>query len=102
MKNALESIGYRADHMEEKFRNDIGRRGERTKNNENILQELSNYIRKGDIKIMGIPEGEEKDQRANLKKKKKKKELRTSQTWGEAMKLRKHLINSKQKKPSTK
>ena len=38
MKTELESIGNRAYHIEEKFRNDIDRRGKKTETNEDIYK----------------------------------------------------------------
>lgn len=64
-KNALESSGNREDHMEERISKPKDRNPEtiqveegrkiRYFKSEEILQELSESFRKGDIRIMGFP-----------------------------------------------
>lgn len=73
MKNALESIANKADHMKERIsklkHRDLDRtqvEDERTKifkkrKKEEILRELSESIRKNNIRKTGIPAGEEMD-----------------------------------------
>ena len=70
MKNEIASLGNRVDQMEEKI-SDIGdrnleinqkeeERNQRMKNNERKIQELADTI--GNIRKIGILEGEEKEQ----------------------------------------
>ena len=74
MKNALESIVNRVDHMEERI-NELEDRNmemiqveeERELSfflNEKILWELCDSLRKGNIRITGIPAGEEREKEA--------------------------------------
>ena len=73
MKDALECTGNRADHIEERiskleYENVEMIRWKRIKN-EDLYKvkkpyENSESIRKANIKIMGIPEGEEREKRA--------------------------------------
>jgi len=71
MKNALESIENRADQMEERIDEQENQNPEtvqveeerelRFLRSEETLQELSDSTRGPNIRIMGIPEGEEKE-----------------------------------------
>ncbi|KAF6357110.1 hypothetical protein mRhiFer1_010033 [Rhinolophus ferrumequinum] len=70
MKNEIASLGSRVDQMEERLSDIEDRnlkmtrmedeRDLRHKRNEKTLQELSDSVRKSNIRIMGIPEGEER------------------------------------------
>ena len=74
MMNALKNTGNRADHMEERISKLEDRNLEmiqveeereiRYFKNEKILWELSDSFRKGNIKVMSIPEGKEKEKGA--------------------------------------
>lgn len=81
MKNAVESNGNRADNMEERvsvselkdrnlqeFRVEEKRKL-KLKKYEKVLQEPSNSTRKGNIRIMGITEGKEREKEAESLKK---------------------------------
>lgn len=71
IKNEITSLGSRVDQMEERISDIEDRNLEitqmeeerdlRLKRNERTLQELSDSIRKSNIRIMGIPEGEERE-----------------------------------------
>lgn len=81
MKNAVESNGNRADNMEERvsvselkdrnlqeFRVEEKRKL-KLKKYEKVLQEPSNSTGKGNIRIMGITEGKEREKEAESLKK---------------------------------
>ena len=72
MKNAIESTGNRADHMGERINELTDRNLETIRVEEErellffffnveILLELSDSIRKGNISVMGVPKGEERE-----------------------------------------
>ena len=72
LKNEIASLGNRVDQMEERISDNEDRnleinqneeeRNQRMKNNRREIQELANAIRRGNIRIMGIIKGEEKEQ----------------------------------------
>nr|ACC62065.1 hypothetical protein [Rhinolophus ferrumequinum] len=71
IKNEITSLGSRVDQMDERISDTEDRNLEitqmeedrdlRLKRNERTLQEFSDSIRKSNIRIMGIPEGEERE-----------------------------------------
>ena len=70
MKNTLEGTGNRAEQMEERISKLEDREIEmiqveedreiRSKQNKEILRVLSDLSRKGSVRVMGVPEGEER------------------------------------------